>query len=55
MIRSFTPSTTEVFNLFPGDRGRPLTDISGTLDYPQLRDARRAGGRPGDPAAGEPA
>jgi two-component system CheB/CheR fusion protein len=47
LIRSFTPAVTRLFNLIPGDRGRPLTDIVCRLDYPQLEeDVRRvcAGG-----------
>jgi two-component system CheB/CheR fusion protein len=36
IIRSFTPAVTRVFNLIPGDRGRPLTDIAHSLDYAEL-------------------
>jgi two-component system CheB/CheR fusion protein len=36
IIRSFTPAVTRIFNLIPGDRGRPLTDISHHLDYADL-------------------
>ena len=35
-IRSFTRAATEVFNLIPGDHGRPLLDIAGKLNYPTL-------------------
>ena len=35
-IKSFTPPTTEVFNLREGDRGRPITDIAARLRYPEL-------------------
>ena len=49
MIRSFTPSATQVFNLLPGDRGRPLTDITGGLDYPALREDVEAVLRKGQP------
>ena len=35
-IRSFTPAMTGIFNLIPTDRGRPLTDIAGQIDYPEL-------------------
>ncbi|MBV8336299.1 MAG: PAS domain-containing protein, partial [Alphaproteobacteria bacterium] len=46
-IRSFTPAVTKLFNLIPGDRGRPLADIVSRIDYPDLaQDMRRvcAGG-----------
>ena len=36
IIRSFTPAVTRIFNLIPGDRGRPLTDIAHNLDYPSV-------------------
>jgi two-component system CheB/CheR fusion protein len=36
IIRSFTPAVARIFNLIPGDRGRPLTDISHNLDYAEL-------------------
>src|SRR6516225_5470492 len=36
IIRSFTPAVTRIFNLIPGDRGRPLTDIAHNLDYAEL-------------------
>ncbi|HET9245994.1 MAG TPA: PAS domain-containing protein, partial [Xanthobacteraceae bacterium] len=36
IIRSFTPAVTRIFNLIPGDRGRPLTDIAHQLDYAEL-------------------
>ncbi|MEO6228352.1 MAG: CheR family methyltransferase, partial [Thermomonas sp.] len=36
-IKSFTPPTTDVFNLREGDRGRPITDIVARLDYPDLQ------------------
>jgi two-component system, chemotaxis family, CheB/CheR fusion protein len=48
-IRSFTPAVTNLFNLIPSDRGRPLTDIVSRIDYPDLeQDMRRV-------SAGEPA
>ncbi|MBP7338970.1 CheR family methyltransferase [Niveispirillum sp.] len=37
VIRSFTPAASSFFNLLPSDVGRPLTDLSTRLDYPQLR------------------
>jgi two-component system CheB/CheR fusion protein len=36
VIRSFTPAVTRIFNLIPGDRGRPLTDIAHHVDYDEL-------------------
>jgi len=36
IIRSFTPAVTRIFNLIPGDRGRPLTDIAHQFDYAEL-------------------
>ena len=36
VIRSFTPAVSKLFNLLPGDQGRPLTDLSSRLDYPDL-------------------
>jgi two-component system CheB/CheR fusion protein len=41
-IMRFTPAAVQLFNLIPGDVGRPLTDMATQLDYPQLgNDARR--------------
>jgi two-component system, chemotaxis family, CheB/CheR fusion protein len=40
-VRRFTPTVTELFNLIPGDRGRPLTDIVSRIDYPDLEQAMR--------------
>ncbi|WP_439594718.1 chemotaxis protein CheB [Falsiroseomonas sp.] len=37
VIRSFTPAVTSIFNLVPGDRGRPVTDFTGHLDAVDLR------------------
>jgi len=42
LIRSFTPTITEIFNLIPGDRGRPLTDIVSRIGYSDLVDDMRA-------------
>ncbi|MBY0331975.1 MAG: PAS domain-containing protein [Acetobacteraceae bacterium] len=36
LIRSFTPTCADIFHLLPGDVGRPLTDITCMLDYPEL-------------------
>ncbi len=38
VIRAFTPEVASIYNLIPSDRGRPLTDIVGRLDYDGLRD-----------------
>jgi two-component system CheB/CheR fusion protein len=38
LIRSFTPAMSEVFNILPGDRGRPMTDLSSRLNLPGLTD-----------------
>jgi two-component system CheB/CheR fusion protein len=35
-IKLFTPRAREVFNLIPGDRGRPLSDISSPLPHDEL-------------------
>jgi two-component system CheB/CheR fusion protein len=37
VIRTFTPAVAEVFNVISTDRGRPLTDISSTLEDGDLR------------------
>ncbi|MGB4358814.1 MAG: chemotaxis protein CheB [Rhodoferax sp.] len=40
-VRRFTPSTTRIFKLIPGDAGRCITDIVCDLNYPGLAaDAR---------------
>ena len=36
VIRSFTPAVSRIFNVRPGDRGRPLTDLSTRLALPDL-------------------
>jgi two-component system CheB/CheR fusion protein len=36
LVRRFTPQTTGIIKLIPGDIGRPITDIVTTLDYPDL-------------------
>lgn len=38
VIRNFTPAASAFFNLRPADVGRPLTDLSTTLDYPALKE-----------------
>jgi two-component system CheB/CheR fusion protein len=35
-IMRFTPPATGLFNLIPGDVGRPLSDLQHRLEYPQL-------------------
>lgn len=41
-VNLFTPATRQLFNLIPTDSGRPLTDITNRLDYPDLpADAER--------------
>jgi two-component system CheB/CheR fusion protein len=40
-VRRFTPQTTSIIKLIPGDAGRPITDIASDLDYPTMvADAR---------------
>ncbi len=36
-IGSYTPAMTELFHLRDGDRGRPITDISARINYPELK------------------
>ncbi|CAD6560585.1 Protein-glutamate methylesterase/protein-glutamine glutaminase [Paraburkholderia kirstenboschensis] len=36
VIRSFTPAMTEVFNIRPADRGRPITDLASPLHIPHF-------------------
>ncbi|HEY4043351.1 MAG TPA: PAS domain-containing protein, partial [Rhodopila sp.] len=38
IIRSFTPEIASIYNLIPGDVGRPLSDIVGQLTYTNLRE-----------------
>jgi two-component system CheB/CheR fusion protein len=42
VIRTFTPAVSRVFNIIPGDRGRPLTDLSSRITIPTLADDVRA-------------
>jgi two-component system CheB/CheR fusion protein len=35
-VRRFTPKTTDLFKLIPGDVGRPISDIVTNMDYPEL-------------------
>jgi two-component system CheB/CheR fusion protein len=36
VIRSFTPAVAKVFNILPGDRGRPITDLASRFSLPDL-------------------
>ncbi|MBI5277226.1 MAG: PAS domain S-box protein [Burkholderiales bacterium] len=41
-IMRYTPAAVDLFNLIPGDIGRPLTDMANQVDYPGLgADAQR--------------
>ncbi len=41
-VTGFTPTITELFHLRDGDRGRPLSDISARIHYPELqKDAKQ--------------
>ncbi len=37
-VRSFTPSTSSIFGIRPRDVGRPISDLSSRIDYPELRE-----------------
>jgi len=37
-VQRFTLGANKIFKLLPGDVGRPLTDITSTLNYPELAD-----------------
>ncbi len=42
-IMRYTPPAVDLFSLIPTDIGRPLSDLTHRLDYPEIeRDARRA-------------
>jgi two-component system CheB/CheR fusion protein len=41
-IKLFTPYVTDLFNIAPGDEGRPITDFTHQLDYDGLADDARA-------------
>ncbi|HYH44381.1 MAG TPA: PAS domain-containing protein, partial [Thermoanaerobaculia bacterium] len=47
VIRSFTPAVAKVFNILPGDRGRPITDLASRFLLPDLAEdvAAVLGGR----------
>ncbi|MDZ4792424.1 MAG: CheR family methyltransferase [Hyphomicrobiales bacterium] len=38
LIRSFTPVASKLFNILTSDKGRPLTDLSPRVDYPEMTD-----------------
>jgi two-component system, chemotaxis family, CheB/CheR fusion protein len=41
-INRFTPSLSEIFNVAPGDEGRPISNFTHSLDYSELvEDAKR--------------
>ena len=40
-VRRFTSGTDKLFKLIPGDVGRPLSDITSTLHYPEMIDEAR--------------
>jgi two-component system, chemotaxis family, CheB/CheR fusion protein len=41
-VTRYTPSALALFNFIPSDMGRPLSDLTNQLDYPELhRDARQ--------------
>ncbi len=42
VIRSFTPAVGRIFNLLPGDRGRPITDITTRLALPGFAETLRS-------------
>jgi len=40
-VRRFTPGADKLFKLLPGDVGRPLSDITSNLIYPEMADEAR--------------
>ena len=40
-VRRFTPQATKIIKLIPGDVGRPITDLTSELRYPELADDAR--------------
>lgn len=40
-VNLFTPAARTIFNLIPSDSGRPLSDITNSLDYSDLQDDTR--------------
>ena len=41
MVMRYTPSAVPLFNLIPGDIGRPIEHLNRQLDYPELADDAR--------------
>jgi two-component system CheB/CheR fusion protein len=41
-VRRFTSGADKLFKLLPGDVGRPLTDVTSALVYPELAEDARA-------------
>ncbi|MGX9115370.1 CheR family methyltransferase [Mesorhizobium sp. BHbsci] len=37
VVRTFTPAASSFFSLRPADVGRPLTELSSQIDYPELK------------------
>jgi len=42
IIRNFTPAASNIFNILPGDRGRPLTDLVSRVALPTLAEDVRS-------------
>jgi two-component system CheB/CheR fusion protein len=42
IIRNFTPAASNIFNILPGDRGRPLTDLVSRVALPTLTEDVRS-------------
>jgi two-component system CheB/CheR fusion protein len=42
VIRTSTPAVSTIFNILPGDRGRPLTDLTSRISMPTLADDVRS-------------
>jgi two-component system CheB/CheR fusion protein len=40
-VRRFTPQATKIIKLIPGDVGRPITDLTSELRYPELAEDAR--------------
>jgi chemotaxis methyl-accepting protein methylase len=40
-VRRYTPGADKIFKLLPGDIGRPLSDITSNLDYPDMSEEAR--------------